>query len=142
MQPKIVFVAPSADVGEVAREMAPSGFDLTLVSSGGDIAAAVREAQYMLCYPHVKMSDDFYSGAPIPRLVQLLTAASDSVDPEPAPRAKVPLANNGGANAIAVAEHALLLMLAVSRKVIWQHGSVSAGRWRGNGPVPRMYELY
>src|SRR5215467_11170777 len=96
----------------------------------------------MLCYPHVKMSDDFYRGAPHLRLVQLLSAGYDSVDLEAARRAKVPVANNGGANAIAVAEHALLLMLAVSRKVIWQHGSVSAGRWRGNGPVPRMYELY
>jgi phosphoglycerate dehydrogenase-like enzyme len=26
--------------------------------------------------------------------------------------------------------------------VIWQHGSVSGGRWRGNGPAPRMYELH
>jgi glyoxylate reductase/D-3-phosphoglycerate dehydrogenase len=50
--------------------------------------------------------------------------------------------NNGGANAISVAEHSLMLMLAVSRKVIWQHGNVAAGRWRGNGPAPRMYELY
>jgi phosphoglycerate dehydrogenase-like enzyme len=30
----------------------------------------------------------------------------------------------------------------VSRRVIWQHGNVSAGRWRGNGPAPRMYELF
>jgi phosphoglycerate dehydrogenase-like enzyme len=26
--------------------------------------------------------------------------------------------------------------------VIWQHGNVSGGRWRGNGPAPRMYELF
>src|SRR5262249_49412610 len=57
-------------------------------------------------------------------------------------RAKVPVANNGGANAISVAEHAIMLMLTVARKVIWQHANVAAGRWRGNGPAPRMYELY
>src|ERR1043166_377417 len=143
MQPKIVFVAPSADVGEIAREMAPSGFDLALVrGDGAELAGAARDAQYMLCYPHVKMSDDFYRAAPHLRLAQLLTAGYDSVDLEAARRAKVPVANNGGANAIAVAEHALLLMLAVSRKVIWQQGSVSAGRWRGNGPGPRMYALH
>jgi glyoxylate reductase/D-3-phosphoglycerate dehydrogenase len=33
-------------------------------------------------------------------------------------------------------------MLTVSRRVIWQHASVRAGRWRGNGPAPTMYELY
>ena len=30
----------------------------------------------------------------------------------------------------------------MSRRVIWQHGNVSAGRWRGNGPAPVMYELF
>ena len=36
----------------------------------------------------------------------------------------------------------MMLMLTVARRVIWQHGNVSGGRWRGNGPAPRMYELY
>ena len=26
--------------------------------------------------------------------------------------------------------------------MIWQHDNVSGGRWRGNGPAPRMYEIY
>ncbi len=74
--------------------------------------------------------------------MQLLSAGYDDVDLAAARRAKVPVANNGGANAISVSEHAMMLMLTVARRVIWQHGSVSAGRWRGNGPSPRMYELY
>jgi glyoxylate reductase/D-3-phosphoglycerate dehydrogenase len=74
--------------------------------------------------------------------VQLLSAGYDAVDIEAARRAKVPVANNGGANAISVAEHAVMLMLTVARRVVWQHASVSGGRWRGNGPPPTMYELY
>jgi glyoxylate reductase/D-3-phosphoglycerate dehydrogenase len=74
--------------------------------------------------------------------VQLLSAGYDDVDLEAARRAKVPISNNGGANAISVSEHAMMLMLAVSRRVIWQHGNVSGGRWRGNGPAPRMYEMF
>jgi hypothetical protein len=54
----------------------------------------------------------------------------------------VPVSNNGGANAISVAEHAIMLMLTVARKVPWQHANVAGGRWRGNGPAPRMYELF
>jgi phosphoglycerate dehydrogenase-like enzyme len=76
------------------------------------------------------------------KLVQLLSAGYDAVDLEAARRAKVPVANNGGANAISVAEHAIMLMLTVARKVVWQHANVSGGRWRGNGPAPRMYELF
>jgi len=54
----------------------------------------------------------------------------------------VPICNNGGANATAVAEHALLLMLAVNRKLVWQHENVVAGRWRGNDfSSTKLYEL-
>ncbi len=142
MAPRIIFVPPSPEIGEIAREMAPAGFDLMLARSDSpEFTAALGEAQYMVCYPNVEMKDPFYRAAPRLKLVQLLSAGYDNVDLEAACRAKVPVANNGGANAVAVAEHTLMLMLAVSRKVIWQHGSVAAGRWRGNGPAPRMYEL-
>jgi phosphoglycerate dehydrogenase-like enzyme len=141
MPPKILIVSPSAEVGEIAREMAPSGFE-TVIVSDSEVVAALPGVEYMICYPHVPMRDAFYKAAPKLKLVQLLSAGYDNVDLEAARRAKVPLSNNGGANAISVSEHALMLMLTVYRKVVWQHGSVSGGRWRGNGPAPKMYELY
>jgi phosphoglycerate dehydrogenase-like enzyme len=141
--PNIVLVPPSADAGRVAQELAPRGFELTLLShTSPEFAAALAAMDYMVCYPHVEMPDAFYRAAPRLKLVQLLSAGYDNVDLHAAQRAKVPVCNNGGANAVSVAEHALMLMLAVSRKVIWQHVSVAAGRWRGNGPAPRMYELH
>jgi glyoxylate reductase/D-3-phosphoglycerate dehydrogenase len=143
MKPRIIVVPPSPDVSEIAREMAPSGFETVLASAGTpELAAALGEAEYMVCYPNVVMKDPFYRAAPKLRLVHLLSAGYDNVDLEAARRAGVPVSNNGGANAISVAEHALMLMLTVSRKVVWQHASVSGGRWRGNGPAPRMYELF
>jgi phosphoglycerate dehydrogenase-like enzyme len=141
MPPKILVVSPSAEVGEIAREMAPGGFE-TVIVSDSEVVASLPGTEYMICYPHVPMRDAFYKAAPKLKLVQLLSAGYDNVDLEAARRAKVPLSNNGGANAISVSEHALMLMLTVYRKVVWQHGSVSGGRWRGNGPAPRMYELY
>jgi phosphoglycerate dehydrogenase-like enzyme len=143
MPPRIVLVPPSKETGEMARELAPAGYDLVLLDGDGpDMAKALATAEYMVCYPNFKMPDAFYRQAPRLKLVQLLSAGYDAVDIEAARRAKVPVANNGGANAISVAEHAIMLMLTVARRVVWQHQSVSAGRWRGNGPAPRMYELY
>ncbi len=143
MSPRIVVVPPSADAGEIAREMAPAGFELVLARDGSpEYEAALAGAEYMVCYPNVALRDAFYRAAPRVKLVQLLSAGYDAVDMDAARRARVPVSNNGGANAISVAEHALMLMLTVSRKVVWQHGNVSNGRWRGNGPVPRMYELH
>jgi phosphoglycerate dehydrogenase-like enzyme len=143
MNPRIIVVPPSAETGEIARALAPAGYDLVLVrGDGAELAAALGGAEYVLCYPSLTMNDAFYRTAPRLRLVQLLSAGYDNVDLDAARRAKVPIANNGGANAISVAEHALMLMLTVSRRLIWTHASVAAGRWRGNGPAPRMYELF
>jgi phosphoglycerate dehydrogenase-like enzyme len=142
MPPKILVSCPSAEVANIAREMAPKGFETVVVHNDAEVVPNLSGIEYMITYPHISMRDPFYKAAPKLKLVQLLSAGYDNVDLEAARRAKVPLSNNGGANAISVSEHALMLMLTVSRKVIWQHGSVSGGRWRGNGPAPRMYELY
>ena len=143
MAPRIIVVPPTAETGEIAREMAPAGFDLVLARDGGaELEAALGPAEFMVCYPNVKMHDAFYRAAPKMRFVQLLSAGYDAVDIEAARRARVPVSNNGGANAVSVAEHAIMLMLTVARKVPWQHANVAGGRWRGNGPAPRMYELY
>jgi phosphoglycerate dehydrogenase-like enzyme len=144
MSPRIVVVPPThADIAEMAKKMAPSGFEL--VVSRADRAAleqVLPATEYLICYPNVRLDDASYKVAPKLKLYQLLSAGYDDVDLEAARRARVPVCNNGGANAISVSEHAVMLMLAVSRRVIWQHGNVSAGRWRGNGPAPVMYELF
>jgi phosphoglycerate dehydrogenase-like enzyme len=142
-KPVVLLVPPSTETGELARGIAPANIELVLAQPGTDtFQAALPNAQFMICYPNVKMEDAFYKAAPNVRLVQLLSAGYDAVDIEAARRAKVPVSNNGGANAISVAEHAIMLMLTVARRVVWQHASVSGGRWRGNGPPPAMYELY
>jgi len=144
MPPRIVVVPPSfAEIAEIARKVAPSGFDLVVArNERAELDAALASAEYMVCYPNLTTDDAFYRSAPKLKLMQLLSAGYDDVDIEAARRAKVPVCNNGGANAISVSEHAMMLMLAVSRRVVWQHGNVSGGRWRGNGPAPRMYEVF
>src|SRR3569833_358368 len=144
MQQRIVVGPPThAEIAEIASRMAPSGFEL--IVSRADRAAleqVLPADEYIVCYPNVRSDDSFYKTAPKLKLYQLLSAGYDEVDLEAARCAMVLVCNNGGANAISVSEHAIMLMLAVSRRVIWQHDNVSNGRWRGNGPAPRMYEMY
>lgn len=142
MTPKIIVACPSANVIELARGMAPAGFE-TIVAQAGDpmIEEHLGDASYFACYPNVDMGPSFHAKAPKLKLIQLLSAGFDAVDTEAAKAAGVPVCNNGGANAISVSEHAILLMLAVARRLIWQHENVRSGRWRGNGPAPQMFEL-
>jgi phosphoglycerate dehydrogenase-like enzyme len=142
MAPKIIVVCPSQNVVSIAEGMAPAGFE-TIIAAQDDpkIEEHLADAAYFVCYPNVDAGPKFHGKAAKLKLLQLLSAGYDAVDLDAARAAGVPVCNNGGANAISVSEHAIMLMLTVARHVVWQHDSVSTGRWRGNGPAPRMYEL-
>jgi phosphoglycerate dehydrogenase-like enzyme len=74
--------------------------------------------------------------------VQLTSAGYDRVDIEAARKARVPVANNGGANSVAVAEHTVMLMLAVLKKLVYHHNNVAAGKWRvADFAALRTYEV-
>ena len=144
MAPRILVIDNPLNSMEVARELAPPGYEVvTATLNSPDFKAALPDIDYMIGFGDPTMDDAFYRTAPKLKLLQLVSAGYDRCDIESARRAGVPICNNGGANAVAVAEHALLLMLAVSRRLAWQHASVAAGRWRGNNIADlKLYELH
>jgi len=83
---------------------------------------------------------EFFRSAPKLKLVQLLSAGFDRVDIEAARKAKVPVSNNGGANAIAVSEHTVLLMLAVLKRLVRLHNDIVAGKWRDTATKKGFYK--
>jgi len=142
MPPKVLFSPKQPDsVMAIVREVAPPGFDLVLVEPGTpkfyDQAA---DAEYYLGLAR-GIGGEFFRSAPKLKLVQLMSAGFDRVDIEAARKAKVPVANNGGANAIAVSEHTLMLMLAVLKRLVLFHNNVVAGKWRVSLTDPRVHEL-
>jgi glyoxylate reductase/D-3-phosphoglycerate dehydrogenase len=129
------------DAADVAREMAPSGFDLVIAPArSAEYKDAMRGAEFLVGFVDGLVDEELYKTGPKLKLVQLLSAGYDKADIAAARKSGVPISNNGGANSVAVSEHAILLMLAVSRQLVRQHASVSAGRWRGNS-TPRVHEL-
>jgi len=128
---KILFAPKQPDaVVDIARSMTPPGFELVVVDPGTpEFYKEATDAEYYLGLAR-QMGGEFFRSAPKLKLVQLLSAGYDRVDVESARKAKVPVANNGGANAIAVAEHTILLMLAVLKQLVRFHQDVVAGRWR------------
>jgi phosphoglycerate dehydrogenase-like enzyme len=127
-----ILFAPRQDRGvtDIARALTPPGFELVAADFGTpEFYAAAADAEYFLGLART-MGTEFFRSAPKLKLVQLLSAGYDRVDIEAARKAGVPVANNGGANAIAVAEHTILLMLAVLKQLVRFHLDVVAGRWR------------
>ena len=143
MATKILFAPKQSDaVLEIARSLTPAGFELLIADIGTpEFYAAAAQAEYYLGLAR-QMGGEFFRSAPNLKLVQLLSAGYDRVDIEAARKAKVPVSNNGGANAIAVAEHTLMLILAVLKRVVRFHNDVVAGKWRVGGfDDQRVYEL-
>jgi phosphoglycerate dehydrogenase-like enzyme len=125
-----------------ARAMLPPGFDLVVADIDTPaFAKAMLDADYFMGFAR-GIGTDFFRAAPKLKLIQLISAGYDRVDLEAARTAKVPVSNNGGANSVAVAEHTLMLILAVAKKLVWQHNHVVAGRWRvGDFNQTRLYEV-
>jgi phosphoglycerate dehydrogenase-like enzyme len=128
---------------EIARELAPAGMELVVAPLGSpEFEAALPGADFLVGFGNRAVDAEFYKRAPKLKLMQLLSAGYDTVDIEAARGAGIPVCNNGGANSTAVSEHAILLMMAVARRLVWQHESVAAGRWRGNDLAgTKLYEL-
>jgi glyoxylate reductase/D-3-phosphoglycerate dehydrogenase len=144
MAAKIVFSpALPSSVMDIARGMLPAGYELQVIDqSDPEFPNAVQDAEYFVGFAREFMGADFYRQAPNLKLVQLISAGYDRIDVEAARQARVPVSNNGGSNSVAVAEHTMLLMLSVYKKLAWQHNNVVSGKWRvGDADQTRLYEL-
>jgi phosphoglycerate dehydrogenase-like enzyme len=143
MASKVLFAPrqPQAIV-DIARSLMPAGFELVIADPGTpEFYQAAADAEYFLGFAR-QMGGEFFRAAPRLKLVQLSSAGYDRVDVEAARKAGVPVATNGGANAIAVAEHTLMLMLAVLKRLVRLHNDVVAGRWRASDfGEARVHEL-
>src|SRR5262245_29236292 len=128
---------------ELARDMVPAGFELIPVERDApEFAKAMQEAEYFMGFTRGGMGAEFYRGAPKLKLIQLISAGYDRLDVPAARQARVPVANNGGANSVAVAEHTMMLILAVYKRLAWMHTNVVAGKWRvGDLGEQKVYEL-
>jgi phosphoglycerate dehydrogenase-like enzyme len=131
-----------SDILELAHTLAPDGLALRTVPAHTRsiaIAEAMREAHYVLGFIF-HLPDEAYINAHRLKLIQVLSAGYDMVNIEGARKARVPICSNGGANSVAVAEHAIMLMLAVYRKLIAFHQNVTASRWHSG--IPRAVDIF
>ena len=132
MKKVLFFNGQSDDVAAIVRQCMPPGFDLEVrpsSSSAVEKAALVQDVDYLILHP-AEMSRAVLQEAKRLRHIQLLTAGYDKVDIEAAKEFGFTVATNGGANAWAVAEHAVALLLALCKKLIQCDRSVRAGTWR------------
>ena len=127
----LVFSGPALPLLDMANDMKPDGWNLhvcTNASSEAEVAEAAEIADFILTFGH-GVSDDVLRKAKKTKLVQLCSAGFDGINLGLAGEMGIPVANNGGANAIPVAEFALTLMLSTIRHLIVSVTDTQAGDW-------------
>ncbi len=120
---------------EMAEEMKPYGWDLKVVAgatSTDEIETVASDADFVLVGGHA-VSDDVLRAGKNVKLVQLCSAGFDGVNTVLAGELGIPIANNGGANAIPVAEWAVTLMLDTLRHSVIADRDTRAGNWMRDG---------
>ena len=116
----LVFSGPALPLLDMANSMKPDDWNLhirTSESSEAEIAQAAEIADFILVFGH-GVSDDVLRLAKKTKLVQLCSAGFDGINLGLAGELGIPVANNGGANAIPVAEFAITLALSTIRHLI------------------------
>ena len=88
---------------------------------GAKVAVNIR------AYAH--FTDAVFAACPNLRMVSIWGVGTDNIDLESAKRCGVTVCNTPGANAIAVGEHAIALMMAVARKIPQIDSAMRKGEW-------------
>jgi len=73
--------------------------------------------------------------------IQQCSAGYDNIDLKAAKEKGIKVSNAGGAGVIPVAEHTIMLMLAISKNLIRSDRTMKAGEWIFSECIGRVYEL-
>ncbi len=129
---KVAFIHGLApEIVEVIISHNPEGWATTVVprdASAVEQMALVQDANFLMVYG-APLHDEVLRAAGNARLVQLLAAGYDRMNLRLMAALEVPCANNGGANSRAVADHAVMLMLALYKQQTHTDPATREGRW-------------
>ena len=129
---KVVFLHGVPDkVLEVITSHTPNGFTSIVVDGNQpeeEQIEAIKDADFLIVF-RTSLSDRVLRAATRLRLVQLLAAGYDGMNVKLMSELEIPCANNGGANSWAVADGAVMLMLALYKRLILADATTREGRW-------------
>jgi D-3-phosphoglycerate dehydrogenase len=94
-----------------------------------DLGAALAEADALVVRSAVQEDDALLGKAPRLRVIGRAGVGVDNIDLQAATRRGIVVMNTPGANAVAVAELTLGLMIALARKIPAANAGMHAGRW-------------
>jgi len=125
-----IVLAEKVSPATLAVFAAESGWDVKTHDQLPDgLAAALADADALVVRSAVQVDDALMEKAPKLRVIGRAGVGVDNIDAEAATRRGIVVMNTPGANAVAVAELTIGLMLALARKLPAANSSMHAGKW-------------
>jgi len=115
-----------------ALRKTPAGYQLHICDrnvSDKKRQELIDKSNYIIAYS-IPVTD--YAQLSGVKLLQLLSAGFDTIDVPKIKKLGIPIANNGSANSSTVAEHAVLMMLSVMKRLPVHHQALQGGEWLGH----------
>lgn len=122
----------------------PDGWSITALTHDDGkekIAGELRDARYLVSLGG-RITEELLEGAEELKLIQAWGMGTDNLPVKWCIARGITVANAGGANSIAVAEHTLLLILSCLRRLIPFSQSILAGEFMGTNEMPGSFELF
>ncbi|MGB6974403.1 MAG: phosphoglycerate dehydrogenase [Terracidiphilus sp.] len=128
--PMRIVLAEKVSPATLAVFQAEPGWDvLTHDNLPGGLAAALADADALVVRSAVQVDDALLQHAPKLRVIGRAGVGVDNIDADAATRRGIVVMNTPGANAVAVAELTIGLMLALARKLSIANAGMHAGKW-------------
>jgi len=115
---------------------------MTYAISDKEKCEKMRWADVVLLAPGRYLSEIVFRNTTHIKLMQLWSSGYDKFNIRDARKYGIPVANNGGANAISVAEHTIMLILAIYKWLPNSHRRTVEGKWEGNSHGMDMFLMY
>lgn len=128
-----------SEIKALISKMVPSGFKLKEISAASQYDQ-LHDANYIILRI-LSLNEEVINSLPNLKLIQRWGVGYDKVDIKAAGKNNIPVAITPGMNASSVSEMAVLLMLAVYRKLICLHNNVLEGRWQQGGLGSTSYTI-
>jgi len=125
------FTNLAPDTAALLTQYAPADFTVTVYPSSlpdEEKIAIVRDAEFLILFPGY-LSEAVLRAAKHVKLIQLVSVGFDRMDLKLCHELGIPVANNGGANALDVTEHTVAMILAFYRRLAEMDANVRAGQW-------------
>ena len=133
---------PSLIREELIKKL-PVGFKLNFHSDFNEPQKidVIKDSHFILGFPRDFTVENLKQCKNL-KMVQILSAGYDYFNIEVAAKMGVPVANNGGANSVAVAEHTVMMILALYKKLEEYQQALRKGIWHREKEHPlSLYEL-